>query len=106
MQYERDENGEEGWRCNSGVPGREGGELLSEDGTKPPPPAPGRYLSLVVRLWVGEDGELLRGTIADAHTGKRLAIDISALAALLRESLAQAPGRAGNAPDEGEMSEP
>ena len=46
------------------------------------------------------------GTIADAHTGKRLAIDLSALAALLRESLAHAPGQVGDAQDEGEMSEP
>ncbi len=78
---------------------------MSEDTTKPQPPAAGRYLSLVVHIWVGDDGELLRGTIADAHTGKRLAIDLSALAALLRESLAQAPGQVGNAQDEGEMSE-
>jgi hypothetical protein len=60
----------------------------------------------VVHLWVSEDGELIRGTIEDAHTGKRLAIDISALAALLRESLAQALGQGGNAQEEGEMSEP
>ena len=79
---------------------------MSEDTTNPRPLAPGRYLLLVVHLWVGEDGELLRGTIEDAHTGKWLAIDISALAALLRESLAQAPGQAGNAQEEGEMSEP
>ncbi len=52
-----------------------------------------------------EDGELLRGTIEDAHTGKRLAIDMSALAALLRESLAHALGREGKAQDEGEMTE-
>ncbi len=67
--------------------------------------ASGRYLSLVVHLWVGEDGELLRGTIEDAHTGKRLAIDLSALAALLRQSLAQAPGQLGNAQDGGAMTE-
>jgi len=79
---------------------------LGEDITNLQPPASGRYLSLMVHIWVGEDGELLRGTIEDAHTGKRLAIDISALAGLLRESLAQAPGQAGNAQDEGEISEP
>jgi hypothetical protein len=79
---------------------------LSEDATNPQPLAAGRYLSLVVHLWVGEDGELLRGTIADAHTGKRLAIDMSALATLLRESLAHAPGQAGKAQEEGEISEP
>jgi hypothetical protein len=77
---------------------------LGEDLTKPQPPAPGRYLSLVVHVWVGEDGELIRGTIEDAHTGKRLAIDISALAALLRESLAHAPGQVANAQDEGDMT--
>jgi len=79
---------------------------LSEDTTNPQPLAAGRYLSLVVHLWVSEDGELIRGTIADAHTGKRLAIDISALATLLRESLAHAPGLAGDAQDERKMSEP
>ncbi len=78
---------------------------MSEDTPNLQLPAPGRYLSLVVHLWVGEDGELLRGTIADAHTGKWLAIDLSALAALLRESLAHAPGQVGNAQDEGAMTE-
>jgi hypothetical protein len=78
---------------------------LSEEITNPRPLAPGRYLSLVIHLWVGEDGALLRGTIEDAHTGKRLAIDLSALAALLRQSLVQAPGQAGNAQDGREMTE-
>ena len=72
---------------------------MSEDTTHPRPQAPGRYLSLVVHIWVGKNGELLRGTIEDAHTGKRLPIDLSALAALLRESLAQAPGQEGNTQD-------
>ena len=78
---------------------------MSEDTTNPHSSAVGRYLSLVVHIWVGEDGELIRGTIEDAHTGKRLAIDISALAALLRESLANAPGHVGNAQEEGDMLE-
>ena len=78
---------------------------MSEDTKSTPPLAPGRYLSLVVHLWVGEDGELLRGTIEDAHTGKRLAINLSALAVLLRESLEQAPGQEGKAQDEGAMTE-
>lgn len=78
---------------------------MSEDTTNPQPLAPGRYLSLVVHIWVGEDGELLRGTIEDAHTGKRLAIDLSTLAALVRESLAYAPGQVSNVQDEGEMIE-
>ncbi len=89
----------------AGVPGRERGDQLSEDTTTPQPLAPGRYLTLVVHIWVGEHGELLRGTIEDAHTGKRLAIDLSALAALLRESLAHAPGKEGNAQAEGEITE-
>ncbi len=79
---------------------------MSEHTTNPQPLTPGRYLSLVVHLWVGEKGELLRGTIEDAHTGKRLAIDLSALAALLRASLEQAPGQEANAQDKGGMSEP
>ena len=78
---------------------------MSEDTTTPRPLALSRYLSLVIHLWVGEDGELLRGTIEDAHTGKRLAIDISALAALLRQSLEQATGRVGNAQDGEERAE-
>ncbi len=84
-----------------GLPGRERGYKLSEDTKNSHPLAPGRYLSLVIHIWVGEDGELLRGTIEDAHTGKRLAIDLSALAALLRASLAQAPGQGANAQDDG-----
>ena len=78
---------------------------MSEDTPTPQALAPGGYISLVVHIWVGDEGELLRGTIEDAHTGKRLAIDISALAALLLESLANAPGQVGNAQDEGEMTE-
>ncbi len=78
---------------------------MSEDTTNSQPLAAGRYISLVVHIWVGDHGELIRGTIEDAHTGKRLAIDISALAALLQESLAHAPEQVGNAQDEGEMTE-
>jgi hypothetical protein len=81
-----------------------GVDQLSEDITKPHSLVSGDYISLVVHIWVGEDGELLRGIIEDAHTGNRLAIDLSALAALLRESLAQAPGHEANAQDEGEMT--
>ena len=89
----------------AGLPGRKRGDQLSEDTTNPQPLVAGRYLSLVVHIWVGDDGELIRGTIEDAHTGKRLAIDLSTLAALLRESLAHAPGQEGNAQDEGAMTE-
>ncbi len=77
---------------------------MSEDTTNPRPLAPGRYLSLGIHLWVDEDGELLRGTIEDAHTGKRLAIDLSALAALLRVSLEQTPGKDAKAHDGGERT--
>lgn len=94
-----------GGKYSAGLPVREGVDQVSEDTTNPQPLAPGRYLSLVVHIWVSDAGELLRGTIEDAHTGKRLAIDLSALAALLRESLAHAPGQEGNAQDEGAMTE-
>ena len=85
----------------TGVPDRKRGDQLSEDATKPHPQVAGGYISLVVHIWMGDDGELLRGIVEDAHTGRQLAIDLSALAALLRESLAHAPGQAGNAQDEG-----
>ena len=88
-----------------GLSGREGVDQLGEEITKPQSPAPGRYISLVVHIWVGDDGELIRGTIEDAHTGKRLAVDLSALAALLQESLAHAPGYEGNEQDERAMTE-
>src|SRR5947209_3554877 len=88
-----------------GFAGREGVYQLSEDTMKPQPLAPGGYISLVVHIWVGDNGKLIRGTIEDAHTGKRSAIDISALAVLLQESLTNAPGQGGNAQDEGEMTE-
>lgn len=78
---------------------------MSKDTANPQPLIPGRYLSLVVHIWVSDAGELIRGTIEDAHTGKRLAIDLSAFAALLRESLTNAPGQVGNTQDEGEMTE-
>jgi len=87
------------------LPDKEGVVQLSEDITKPQSLATGRYISLVIHVWVGDDGELIRGTIEDAHTGKRLAIDLSALAALLQESLAHAPEQVRNAQDEGEMTE-
>ena len=57
----------------------------------------------MAHIWVDNDGKLIRGTIEDAHTGTRLAIDISALAALLRESLAHT--RAWNTQEEQDSSE-
>lgn len=57
----------------------------------------------MVHIWVDNDGKLIRGTIEDVHTGTRLAIDVSALAALLQESLKH--GHMWNAPEEDGMSE-
>ena len=51
-------------------------------------PASGGYISLVAHIWVSDDGRVIRGTIEDAHTGAQLAVDFSASAALLQESLA------------------
>jgi hypothetical protein len=102
MQGEHDQRA----RYRLGVPGQERGDHLSEDTTNPGPLATGRSLALAVHLWVGEDGELLRGTIEDAHTGKRLAIDLSALAALLRQSLEKAPGQQARRASRGAMTEP
>lgn len=72
------------------VPKREGAHRLNHGAADPQSPASGGYLSLVVHIWVGEDGRVIRGTVEDAHTGARLAIDFSALAALFQESLASA----------------
>jgi hypothetical protein len=63
---------------------------LNEDTTDSQSSASGGYISLVVHIWVGDDGRVIRGTIEDAHTGAQLAVDFSALAALLQDSLASA----------------
>jgi hypothetical protein len=63
---------------------------LSNDELHPQSAAPGGYISLVARIWVGDDGELIRGTIEDVHTGARLAFDLSAFTAFLRASLEDA----------------
>lgn len=60
------------------------------------------YISFVAHIWVGDDGELIRGTIEDAHTGARLAIDLSELVAFLKASLVHSPGQAWNMPTEGD----
>ena len=71
-------------------PDRKRAHTVSEGTTDSQSPASGGYISLVVHIWVSDDGKVIRGTIEDAHTGAQLAIDFSALAALLQESLASA----------------
>jgi hypothetical protein len=47
----------------------------------------------VAHFWVGDNGRLIRGTIEDAHTGTRLALDLSEIVAFLQASLAHSPGQ-------------
>lgn len=67
---------------------REKVHTLNNEAMAPQPTASGGYISLLVHIWVGDDGRVIRGTIEDAHTGAHLAVDLSALAALLQGSLA------------------
>jgi hypothetical protein len=67
-------------------------DTLSNDAANSQSLVPDGYVSLVVRIWVGDSGKLIRGTIEDVHTGAQLAIDLSKFAALLRASLAHTPG--------------
>src|SRR5207247_7749424 len=67
---------------------------MSTDATNPPSSAPGGYVSFVAHFWMGDNGRLIRGTIEDAHTGTRLALDLSEVLAFLQASLAHAPGQA------------
>ncbi len=55
----------------------------------------------MAHIWVGDNGKLIRGTIEDAHTGTRLALDLSEVIAFLQASLANAPGQAWNLQIEG-----
>ncbi len=48
----------------------------------------------MAHFWVGDNGRLIRGTIEDAHTGTRLALDLSEVLAFLQASLAHSPGQA------------
>jgi hypothetical protein len=66
---------------------------LSNDATDPSPSVPGGYISFVAHFWVGDNGRLIRGTIEDAHTGMRLALDLSEVLAFLQTSLAHSPGQ-------------
>src|SRR2546421_10528184 len=74
---------------------------LNEDTTDSQSPAPGGYVSFVAHIWVGDDGKLIRGTIEDAHSGTRLALDLSEVIAFLQGSLAHSPGPAGSQLDQG-----
>jgi hypothetical protein len=74
---------------------------LKNEATNPQSHAPGGYVSFVAHIWVGDDGKLIRGTIEDAHTGTRLALDLSEVVAFLQSSLAHAPGQAGSQLNEG-----
>jgi hypothetical protein len=66
---------------------------LSNDATNPSPSATSGYVSFVAHFWVGDNGRLIRGTIEDAHTGNRLALDLSEVLAFLQASLAHSPGQ-------------
>ncbi len=56
----------------------------------------------MAHIWVGENGKLIRGTIEDAHTGTRLALDLSEVVAFLQASLAHSPEQAWNLQNEDE----
>ena len=79
---------EESRETSRNRPNRKRAHTLNEDTADSQSPASGGYISLVVHIWVDEDGRVIRGTIEDAHTGAQLAVDFSASAALLQESLA------------------
>ncbi len=66
---------------------------MNDDATNSQSSARGGYISFVAHLWVGEDGKLIRGTVEDAHTGTRLAVDLSEVLAFLQASLAHSPGQ-------------
>ncbi len=69
---------------------------MNNDATNPQSSASGGYVSFVAHIWVGERGKLIRGTIEDAHTGTRLALDLSEIVEFLQASLAHAPGQTWN----------
>jgi hypothetical protein len=64
----------------------------------PDPPGiaepPVGYLTLVARVWIdtGHEGMRVRGTLTDAHTGAQLPLDLTALVAFVRTSLANVWG--------------
>jgi hypothetical protein len=75
---------------------------LEDDATNPQNSARGGYVSFVARLWVGEDGKLIRGMIEDVHTGTRMALDLSELVTFLQASLAHSPQGEQDLLEEGE----
>jgi hypothetical protein len=74
---------------------------LNNDATNPQSRASGGYVSFVAHIWVGENGKLMRGTIEDAHTGTRLALDLSEVVAFLQASLIHSPEQVGSPQTEG-----
>jgi len=60
----------------------------------------------VAHIWVGENGKLVRGTIEDAHTGTRLALDLSEVVAFLQASLMHSPEQVGSPQTEGSQEQP
>ena len=62
------------------------------DPAAPPPEPNDGYIALLARFWVGKDGKLVRGWIEDAHTGQRLALDLSRLVDFVSASLASRVG--------------
>ena len=83
--YIQSELKEESRETSRNVSNRKRAHTLNEDTSDSQSPASGGYISLVAHIWVGDDGRVIRGTIEDAHTGAQLAVDFSALAALLQE---------------------
>lgn len=75
---------------------------MSSDATNPQASESDGYVSFVAHIWVGENGKLIRGTIEDVHSGTRLALDISELAAFLQTSLAHSPRQALDLQHEGD----
>ncbi len=86
--------------------GREKAYKLNNDAANPQSLVSGGYVSFVAHLWVGNDGKLIRGTIEDVHTGKRLALDLSELVAFLQTSLAYSPGQANQGEKERNEEQP
>ncbi len=74
---------------------------LNSDEMNPQSSASDGYVSFVAHIWVADNGKLIRGTIEDAHTGARLALDLSEILAFLQTSLAHSPRQVGTLQTEG-----
>lgn len=68
----------------------------SPDPAAPLPEPNDGYVALLARFWVGKDGKLVRGWIEDAHTGQRLALDLSRLVEFFSASLSSRVGAAAD----------